>query len=196
MYFKDKIKKDQGNTRNGNIISNSSMSLDLAVREAFIEKKSIKTSVREVVLLLRRGILYKSFNKVLPPDITVKDLTEGEAFVPEFLEDFSKYLLCGANQRRGNTARNERRVSSFAQDAIYAVSNGKVKPSKHLTLGMAMKSITSSRRIVDILNCLGHCVNYSCVEELETELTFTQVKQEQVTPVEFNLRPDLVTGVA
>ena len=144
VYFKDKIKKDQGNTRNGNIISNSSMSLDLAVREAFIEKKSIKTSVREVVLLLRRGILYKSFNKVLPPDITVKDLTEGEAFVPELLEDFYKYLLCGANQRLGNTARNERRVSSFSQDAIYAMSNGKVKPSKHLTLGMAMKSITSS----------------------------------------------------
>ena len=75
------------------------MSLDSAVREAFNEKKSIKTSVREVALLLRREILHKSFNKVLPPDITVKDLTEGEAFVLELVENFSKYLLCGANQR-------------------------------------------------------------------------------------------------
>ena len=50
--------------------------------------------------------------------------------------------------------------------------------------------------MVEILNRLGHCVSYSTVEELETELTFEAQVDARMTPYGMNLNPDLATGVA
>ena len=33
-----------------------------------------------------------------------------------------------------------------------------------------MKNITGNRKIIDVLNCLGHCIDYHMAEEIETEL--------------------------
>ncbi|GFW31675.1 uncharacterized protein TNCV_4683471 [Trichonephila clavipes] len=38
-------------------------------------------------------------------------------------------------------------------------------------LGMTLKSLTSSRKIIDIINRYGHCISYQGIEELETETT-------------------------
>ena len=39
-------------------------------------------------------------------------------------------------------------------------------------LGMGMKSIAGSRKVIEILNRMGHSISYNTVEELETKLTF------------------------
>lgn len=41
-----------------------------------------------------------------------------------------------------------------------------------------MKSITGSRKVSDILNKLGHSINYTTAEELQTELTFGESNTE------------------
>ena len=41
---------------------------------------------------------------------------------------------------------------------------------------MAIKSLTGSRKVVDLLNRLGHCTSNSTVEELETKLTSEATK--------------------
>ena len=61
---------------------------------------------------------------------------------------------------------------------------------------MAMKSITGSRRVIDILNKLGHSINYTTAEELETELTFGESNREQITSTGVDLNVNLATGVA
>ncbi|GFU85933.1 hypothetical protein TNCV_3845771 [Trichonephila clavipes] len=61
---------------------------------------------------------------------------------------------------------------------------------------MAVKSLTSSRKRINILNRLGHCCNYNKLEELETEATISSVKRSQICPVDIFQSPSLSTGVA
>lgn len=63
-------------------------------------------------------------------------------------------------------------------------------------LGLVMKSITGSRKVVEILNRFGHSVSYSAVESLETELAFSVADSSQATPSGLRLSPYLRTGLA
>ena len=89
-----------------------------------------------------------------------------------------------------------RRVDSISQDIVFAAANGLVKPAKHLQMGIAMKSLTGSRKILEILNRLGHSVSYHVGEELETELTISTDYKQQVTPHGMQLLSSLSTELA
>ena len=43
-------------------------------------------------------------------------------------------------------------------------------------LGIALKSLTGSQKVVEIMNRLGHCISYHTIEEIETEATFESTK--------------------
>ena len=58
-----------------------------------------------------------------------------------------------------------------------------------------MKSLTGSKKVIEMLNRLGYSVSYNVVEEIETELTFEATKQNHFTPDGMLLNPDLATGV-
>ena len=45
-----------------------------------------------------------------------------------------------------------------------------------------MKSLTGSRKVIEYLNKLRHCVSYHTVEEIETEMTFEANKEGALTP--------------
>ncbi len=45
----------------------------------------------------------------------------------------------------------ERLIDSVTDDIMYAVSHGRTKPGKHMSLALAMKSLTGSRRVIDSL---------------------------------------------
>ncbi|GFX11447.1 hypothetical protein TNCV_2818811 [Trichonephila clavipes] len=98
--------------------------------------------------------------------------------------------------RRRDGVNSHRLSNSLAYDAVYCVSNGTVKPSRHITLGMSVKSLTSSRKIINILNRLGHCCNYNTLEELETEATISSVNRSQIYPPDSIQSPSLSTVVA
>ena len=53
---------------------------------------------------------------------------------------------------------------------------------------LAMKKLTSSRRIIEILNRLGYSVSYSTVGELETELTLQLNSVSQAPPFGMELK--------
>lgn len=84
----------------------------------------------------------------------------------------------------------------MAEDLIYNVTNGSVKTKKHITLGMTLKSLTSNRKIVEIINKYGHCCSYHVIEELETAATTTLLNRSKICPNEICKRQDLFTGVA
>ena len=46
---------------------------------------------------------------------------------------------------------------------------------------MAIKSLSGSRKLVDLLSKLGHCASYSTIEEQETELNFESPKEIELT---------------
>ena len=74
----------------------------------------------------------------------------------------------------------------MAADTVFLVTNGRKKPSKHLKLGLPVKSMTGSKKLIGIFNKYGHCVSYTTTEELETERTFTVTSASKISP------PDLV----
>lgn len=161
-----------------------------------------KETVRSVATQLREEIL-NSPRRNLPENCTAEDLMMGECDnVPELLTCFLESLIWGdmshisKKKRESRKNKNELSIFSIGQDLIYAASGHKIKTSKHITLGLTVKSLCNSKKVVNILSKYGHCCSYTTLEELETELTFSTVNSGYVCPEDILRRPDLNTGVA
>ena len=68
-------------------------------------------------------------------------------------------------------------------------------PAKHLQVGLALKSLTGSRKVIELLNRLGHSINYSAVEEIETELTFEGTKENCLVPQQMTMDSEAGVGL-
>ena len=79
---------------------------------------------------------------------------------------------------------------------IFGVTNGQVKPAKHLNLGILLKSMTSSRKILDIMNRIGHSCSYNVIEEIETEAAIFSTAATQTCPEDIITSPHLCIGLA
>ena len=62
-------------------------------------------------------------------------------------------------------------------------------------LTIALKSLRGSPKIIEIMNRLGHCINYHTIEEIETETTFSLTKSNMFTPSGMKLDPQCATGL-
>ncbi|XP_011874807.1 PREDICTED: uncharacterized protein LOC105565870 [Vollenhovia emeryi] len=155
-----------------------------------------KDILQNAALILRRQIL-NIRKTALPTILKTTDLLRGECSIPQEITDFYTTLLGGFQRRRRTNINCQRKIKSLSEDLIYAVKNGKIKTRKHITLGMTLKSLTSSRKIIDITNRYGHCCSYNVIEELgETEVTFSSINRGTICPEGISLSPDLFTGVA
>ncbi|KAG5866440.1 hypothetical protein JTB14_015344 [Gonioctena quinquepunctata] len=146
------------------------------------------------VLILRSEIRDMERNP-LPDKLTTKDLLTGECDSPKLLLDFYSKLICSSFRRKRNS-NVTRLAESFSEDLIYAVSNGQIKPSKHINLGLALKSSTNSKKIINIINKYGHCCGYTVLEELETEATFSSTLRSEICPDDIIRPRSLCTGLA
>lgn len=176
----------------GHIVSNQEIFKIIETRQA----------IYNIGQIIRREIINADKTK-LPEDITVQDLIRGECdSVPPLLSYLLQCIICGdskgVSQSRHELKKSSRDLKMFSlgQDIIYAATNGNIKTSKHVTLGMALKSLSSSRKIIDLVNKYGHCCSYNVIEELETELTFTSTQQNKLCPEDIILADNLCTGVA
>lgn len=61
---------------------------------------------------------------------------------------------------------------------------------------MAIKSMFSSRKVLKMLNCLGHCVSYHVIDEIETELTYIANESDRITPAGMLIDRNLCNGLA
>ena len=61
-----------------------------------------------------------------------------------------------------------------------------------------MKSMTGSKKVVEMLNRYGHCVSYITTEEILTELTFSVTTAFKISPPDMQLNPfhlTILTGL-
>lgn len=99
-----------------------------------LEKRDI---VERAALILREEIRSITCKK-LPDNLLTHDLIAGECEeIPRILQDFYVSLLSGSSYRRKRSSICHRLAKSFCQDMIYNVTTGQIKPSKHITLGLA-----------------------------------------------------------
>lgn len=62
------------------------------------------------------------------------------------------------------------KVLSVCQDIVYLASKGRKQTPKSLTLGLTVRHLTGSSRIVSLLNKMGHCASWGTVLSLDTSL--------------------------
>ena len=59
-----------------------------------------------------------------------------------------------------------------------------------------MKSLTGSRKVIEVLKRLDHSISYSAVEEIETELTFEGTKENRLIPQQMTMDSEVGVGLA
>ena len=104
--------------------------------------------------------------------------------IPTVLGVFLEYLIIGNDGRRNESIPKikKKRIETIAFDILYASFNGEVKTSKHLLLTSTVKALTNSKKLINVLNRLGHGVSYPVVEEIETELAFRASSSGRLLP--------------
>ena len=120
----------------------------------------------------------------------------GESDISEEVLQFFKYLIIGAGDRTSDSSNKLRRIKLISEDVVYAITQGRKKPSNYRKLGSVIKSLTSSKKVIEMLNHYGHCASYATIEELETELTFSSNSENFITPPEMKRSSNLCTGLA
>ena len=102
--------------------------------------------LQKAALILRDEINHIECKKL--PDSLNKSLINGECDIPNSLYNFYNIVLSGPNHRRKNSIKTKRLSKSFSADLVHTVTNGNIKPSKQITFGLALKSLTNSKKIV------------------------------------------------
>eukprot|EP00794_Sanderia_malayensis_P020893 gene20893-22944_t len=75
---------------------------------------------------------------------------------------------------------DESKLISITQDLIYAESKGKKQTEKALALGMAVRQITGSIRLLRIIHGLGHSVSPSTVYRHDSALALASTNQQDI----------------
>ena len=144
-----------------------------------------------------RAIIKSAIHTNLPScGITFDAIIDGELQIPEQLTQFSTHLVVDPDHRSHESTSKIRRVEFLAAVTVFSVKNGRKKPSKHLKLGLAVKSMAGSKKLIGMLNRYGHCVKCTTTEELETELTFTITSASKISPPDLVLDSSLMVGIA
>lgn len=166
------------------------MAHDKALRET-----ADATKFEQVAFEIRNSVKTMPTKK-LPSEVKVENILEGECEVPKTLFHFICNLVQGPSYQRKNSDFDYTKIYSLCSDIMYLITKGRVKPAKQLTLGLAIKSLTSSRKVLDILNRYGHTISYTAAEELETEMTFAEYQSSAMIPTGISNTPGLSTHVA
>lgn len=74
------------------------------------------------------------------------------------------------------------KLYSLAQDIVYLASKGKKQTPKHYTLGMTIRHLSGSSKMIGLLNGLGHASSHTTVLELDTALAEKQIAQGDGIP--------------
>ena len=105
-------------------------------------------------------------------------------------------LYTGKPVTRDANERVELYVNSSADDAIFATTRGLSKPAKHVLLGLGLKRLIGSRRVIEIMNRFGHSIGYHVAEGLETELAMSVKERAESIPDGLLGKTGLATGLA
>ena len=184
------LKTCKSSNKDGLIIHNHHLTADAAIRRANFDDNGIK----EAAFYLRSLILPSKVETLAEP-LTINSLKNGQGETPLALLQFFQVLYTGESAQPENE-RVQRLVQSVSDDVIFATTRGRIKPGKHLCLGLGLKSLTGSRRVLEILNRFGHSVSYHTVETIETQMATEISDRNQAIPDGLTKSAGLSTSLA
>ena len=77
-------------------------------------------------------------------------------------------MLRSQISKRKSSDSVDRVVHSIAFDLVVGATNGKIMTAKQFLLTLSIHNITGTRKVVDIVSRLGHCIHYKTTCEIET----------------------------
>ena len=108
--------------------------------------------IKEAAQLLRSGIIeYLKNLREIPSPPHIDSFDKAEHF-PDSIIQFLEYLV-------KSTENVKRIVNSFASDFIETISWKKITTARHLALALGLHNMTGQKKVIQILNKLGHCIN-------------------------------------
>lgn len=161
----------------------------------FESKSDWSSQIKAVAYHIRQCIMNMKTRPLPKKNISLQDILGGECDCPDELNLFISALLNGPNGSK--SVRKQKRIECISHSIIFSMSNGSIKPATSLYLGMATKSMTGSKKLIQILNRMGFCISYTIAEELETELAYGSSMKERILPDGLIAnRPELRTHLA
>ena len=120
-----------------------------------------------------------------PP--TAAELKHSKYDPPTSLTLFLEALLKTSNHSTTRSINTSRLVISFAQDIVYAITKGKIFQLKQYLLAMGLHNLTGSRKVIDLVQKFGHCMNYNFVSDILTsnaEVALLLSKEQNTLPLQ------------
>ena len=142
-------------------------------RDKEVKAKDIYFVALEIWKLQRDN---KGINAEWPSDSHDLTLTRAKESILVMLYNFLAWSVgftCDPTMDKNSSeisCKEDAKVISIAQDLIYAESKGKKHTYKSLALGMAVRQITRSVRLLKVLHCLGHKASTDTVSKHDTTL--------------------------
>lgn len=119
--FPHRIRIEKGKTKRGNIIYNSKLTTEEALRKQHDQVTNIDKKIRDVAYILREAINDAKKTR-LPENVTLQDVYRGEVDVPEVVSKFFTHLIGGPDSRRCNQPAKQQRIK-FTQPGCCLCSN-------------------------------------------------------------------------
>ena len=195
--FNEYLLKIAADGKRGTVLyKNSGLSIGEAFSQAQESRYFKKDIVRHCASILRNESL--SLERTpLDNNVNVDSIMKGEVTSPDMLEEFYRNLYTGSISVPDVTSRKKRLIESSCADAIYACSGSKLLPGKHLSLALALKSLTGSHTAVTLLNRFGHCASDETIRRIDMALEETVHKGDNdFVPKGIRKTPGLCTGTA
>ena len=109
-----------------------------------------------------------------PPE--PQDLVPDKFLIPSLLDLMFQSLL--QNDQVVMQPKGESLKLSFAQDNVYAVTNGRNKTPKSILLPTLIKSLTNNTEIINVINKPGHGVSFTVLMGTHTENAYKILEQQ------------------
>ena len=133
--------------------------------------------IKEAAQLLRSDIIeYLNNVPEIPWPPHIYSFGKAEHF-PDCLIQFLEYLVKSLGCETTENVKTI--VNWFASDFIESISGKKLTTAKHLVLTLRLHNMTGQKKVIQILNKLGHCISYDLTCETETyEAQVSLIEQE------------------
>ena len=134
-----------------------------------------------------------------PPDSHDLTLALATKSIPVKLYNFLAWCLGFSSEpieqeMVGICPSEKTKVVSIAQDLIYAESNGKKQTHKSLALGMTVRQMTGSVRLLRILHGLGHTASTDTVYRHDSALALASSNGQEII-IPRNMNPEAFTTI-
>ena len=145
---------------------------------------------------LRNDIFVVQSKKICDP-VTIYKIKEGEAIPLYSLKSFFKMLYKGKFSATVElSSKKSRLIYSGVAGSVFCYSAGKLFSAKQLSLGLALKSMPGSEKVLTLMNYYCHCASSKTMQKVDIALKLTLRNSNSFITHGIKTMSNLATGTA